>query len=74
MLRLTRHARNRLRSWRLNESAVSDTVVTPDHVSPTRENRLNAWKRLGEHWLRVTYMLDGSDIVASIVTLRRRGP
>ena len=71
-LRFTRHARNRLRLWRLSEQAAADVLRAPDTVSPTVHGRSNAWKLLGGRWIRVTF--DRAGAVAIItVTVQRRG-
>ena len=74
MARFTRHARNRLRLWRLDEADVIVALEQPDRVTPSDRGRLNAWKRSAERWLRVTYTVEDSGRVVITVTPRRRGP
>jgi hypothetical protein len=49
-------------------------IRTPDTVSPSVRSRSNAWKHIGDHWIRITFLDDGAAVVVITVTVRRRGP
>jgi hypothetical protein len=75
MIRFTRHARNRMRLYRLTEADVSDALRQPHHVTPTSRGEQHAWKHVPTGWLRVTYVEEHQTLVVVItVTVRRRGP
>ncbi|MCL5958400.1 MAG: DUF4258 domain-containing protein [Chloroflexi bacterium] len=71
---LSRHARNRMRRDGMTEVEVVAAVEHPDQVTPSGEGRMNAWKQIGESWLRVTYTVEKGTTVIVTVTPRRRGP
>jgi hypothetical protein len=73
-IRFTRHARNRLRLWKLSEADVTEVLRRPDRTTPTSHpGRTNAWKRVGDRWLRVTFTVEGETTVVITVTPRGRG-
>ena len=74
MLRFTRHARNRMRLYRLTQAEVTDALHQPDRVTPTSHGEKHVWKQLPRGWLRVTYSEEGLVTVVMTVTVRRRGP
>ena len=73
-LRLSRHARNRLRLWRLDQDVVAGVVGGPDAITPSVKGRQNAWKRIEGRWVRVTFIDEGAEIAVVTVTVRRAGP
>jgi len=73
-LRYSRHARNRLRLWRLNPDVVADVINEPEAVTPSVRGRCNAWKRVERRWVRVTFVDEGAEIAVVTVTVRRQGP
>lgn len=73
-VRLTRHARNRLRLWHLADDVIIDAIASPDIVTPSVRGRGNAWKLSDGRWIRVTFIDEGAEIVVVTVTIRRRGP
>lgn len=54
-IRITRHARNRMRWHRIGEDLVQQTLQAPDWEEPSIANRVNRWKRVGDRFLRVTF-------------------
>ena len=75
----TRHARNRLRLYRISRDDVEALVQNPVQLIPQDQDRLNAWGRLRvirtqTEWLRVTYVLEQAVTVIISVTPRRKGP
>jgi Domain of unknown function (DUF4258) len=74
MIRFTRHARNRMRLWRLTEAEVTEALRTPDQVTPSSHGERHAWKQTARGWLRVTSVQEDETFVVITVTVRRRGP
>ena len=73
-LRYSRHARDWLRLWHLDQDTVGGVVSRPDAVTPSVKGRQNAWKRIEGRWVRVTFIDEGAEIAVVTVTVRRRGP
>jgi hypothetical protein len=74
MIRFTRHARNRMRLWRLTEAVVTEALRQPDQVTPSSQGQRHAWKQHAAGWLRVTYSQEDQTLMVITVTVRRRGP
>jgi hypothetical protein len=74
VIRYERHARRRMRLYRVAEQEVAQVLASPDALTPAGQGRTNAWKRRGDDWLRVTFLAEGEDTVIITVTPRRRGP
>ena len=55
-LRLTRHARNRMRWHRINEEQVRECIMEPSREEPATEGKTHSWVSLGEKFLRVTWV------------------
>ena len=75
----TRHARNRLRLYRISRDEVEALVQNPVQLIPQDQHRLNAWGRLRvmrtqTEWVRVTYVVEQAVTVIISVTPRRTGP
>lgn len=73
-LYFVRHARNRLRYWKLTRSDVEHALSEPDRVTPSKSGRFNAWKRTEYGWLRITYIDEVDRRVIITVTVRDKGP
>ncbi len=73
-IHFSRHSRNRMRFWHVSQNEVIAVLNDPDQVTSSRKGRLNAWKRTGKQWVRVTYISEGARTVVVTVTARPRGP
>jgi len=63
-----------MRFWHVSQNEVIAVLNDPDQVTSSRKGRLNAWKRTGKQWVRVTYISEGARTVVVTVTARPRGP
>ena len=54
-IKYMRHARNRMRWHRITEAEVESALQNPEFLEPSVENRLNAWIKTSDKFLRVTY-------------------
>lgn len=68
-IRLTRHARNAMRFWRLTESDILPVIAEPDTLALSVKGRLNAWKQTPKGLLRVTYISEFDRLVVITVTI-----
>ncbi len=73
-LRFSRHARNRMRLWKIAEADVRMALEKPEDVTPSYRGRKNAWKQFGKSWLRVTYAEEAKATVVVTVTPMDRKP
>lgn len=73
-LRYTRHARNRMRWYRITEPAVERCVGSPEWVEQSVAGRVNAWREANDKFLRVTYREEVAAIVIIPAVLKRRPP
>ena len=53
-IRITRHARNRMRRQRISEELIHVTLRAPEWEEPSVAGRVNRWKRVEDGFLRVT--------------------
>ena len=69
---LSRHARNRVKKFRISPQEVRETIDMPDFTEPSEKGRQNAWKKKGNRYIRVTYLKEEAEIVVITVTLKER--
>jgi hypothetical protein len=72
-IRYTRHARHRMRWRRISESEIESAMLDPDFVEPFLGTRLNAWKKISEKYLRVTYFEAEEETVVLTAVKREKG-
>ena len=69
-IRYDRHARRRMR-WRgISETEVEQTVMEPDRLEASIRDRTNAFKRIGDRLIRVTFAETGDAILIITVVDR----
>ena len=78
-IQYTRHARNRMRRYKVTEAQVVAILAHPLAVTPSRDQKQNAWGRLWvertqTEWVSVSFVVEHGDTVVITVTPRRRGP
>jgi hypothetical protein len=73
-LYLIRHARNKVRHWRIPFEDIEQAVLRPEATRPSIENRVNYWRRWRNAWLRVTVVEEADRIVVITVTPKEKGP
>jgi hypothetical protein len=73
-LYLIRHARNKIRRWRIPLEDIEQSIMHPDATRPSIGDRVNYWRRLRNAWLRVTTVEEPGRIVVVTVTPKKRGP
>ncbi|OGL16750.1 MAG: hypothetical protein A3K12_04085 [Candidatus Rokubacteria bacterium RIFCSPLOWO2_12_FULL_71_19] len=73
-IRFTRHARNRMRRYRIGDALAEDAVRSADWEEPTVSGRLNCWKRVAERFLRVTVREEPERIVVISAVFKRQPP
>jgi len=63
-----------MRRDRIPEADAIRAIEDPDHVESEIRDRVNAWKRTGAGWLKVTYVVENETTVIITVTLKGKGP
>lgn len=55
--------------WRkISEAEVNDTLTDPDKIEKSIKGRKNAFKHIGDKWLKVTFKEeDGAKIVVTVI-------
>ena len=82
ILRFTGRARERLRMYHLREADVADALADPDRSlrgASARQyaftsERQHVWRRLGERWLKVTFVEGVRVVTVVIVEMLATGP
>ena len=73
-VRLTRHARNRIR-WRdIPLELVEQTARVPEWEEGSLGSRINRWKRVEGKFLRVTVQEEAERIIVITAALKRTPP
>ena len=72
-VRYTRHARNRMRLHRVTAAEVESTIQQPEHLELSAEGRLNAWVKISEKFLRVTYKEELDNFLVISAVKRQKG-
>ena len=73
MIKYTRHAKNRMRLHRTSEAEVQSAVDNPDFVEPSLEGKLNAWKKISEKYLRVTFKKEAGKVLIITAVKKKKG-
>ena len=71
---LSRHAKNRMRKFKIEEEEVNRAIEAPDFTIPGIKERQNAWKKKDNRYIRVTYLKESDKIVVVTVTLKDKPP
>ncbi len=71
-LYLSRHARRRMGLYEISIEDISRVLENPEKVGPASKGRYNAYRRVGERYLRVTYKDEELRVVVVTVTPRRK--
>ena len=66
-IRFSRHSRRQMKWRHVSESEVKSVLDAPDHVERSVDDRCNAYKLVGERFLKVTYVDEEGDIVVITV-------
>ena len=70
---LTRHARNRMRLYKIMEADVKTTLEAPGEIVSGASGSEHAWRQITKNqWLRVTFKIEGNRKVVITVTPKNR--
>jgi hypothetical protein len=63
----SRHARRQMKWRRISEADVLKVLDAPEHEEESIHERRNAYKKLGDRLLKVTYVAQEGDVVVVTV-------
>lgn len=67
----TRHAKNRMRKFKIDQQTVRDCIKNPK-IQESLENRINMWCPFKGKYIRVSIVQEGSKTVVITVTLKSK--
>lgn len=68
-----RHAKNRMRWHRIKEEEVETALENPEFLEPSVEGRFNAWIKVSDKFLRVTYRKDTDNFIVVTAVKKKTG-
>ncbi|MBI5750107.1 MAG: DUF4258 domain-containing protein [Nitrospinae bacterium] len=72
-IKYTRHAKNRMRWHKITENEVESAIQKPEFLEPSVEHRLNAWIKISDKFLRVTYKEEGDKFIIITAVKKKKG-
>lgn len=72
-VKFTRHSKNRMRLHKITKLEAQAAIEHPDFVEPSEEGRLNAWKKVSEKFLRVTYKKEAGRFLVVTAVKKKKG-
>jgi len=71
---LSRHAKNRMRKFRISSNIVRQILKNPDLLEPSIKGRKNIWRKVQDKYYRVTCFEESNRIVVVTVTPKEKIP
>ena len=68
----SRHVRRQMKWREITEEEVWDTVLYPENTEDSIKGRKNAFKHIGNKWLKATFKEEGDRIIVITVIDRNR--
>lgn len=72
-IQYTRHAKNRMKMRNISEAEVVEAINKNDFTESSVEDRINAWKKSGDKFIRVTYKNEPAKIVVITAVKKKKG-
>ena len=63
MVKFDRHARRRMKWRKISEAEVMMTLENPERTEDTIKGRKNAYRLIGDRFIKVTYKIDLQEIL-----------
>ncbi len=67
-----RHARKRMKDRNVSEEEISSVVNRADYIEFDAKDRKNAYKYIGNRFIRVTFKEENDNILIITVTIRKK--
>ena len=62
-----------MRWHRISAAEIESAILSPDWVESFSESRWNAWKKLSERFVRVTYEEKNNDLLIITAVTKKKG-
>ncbi len=62
-----------MRLHRITEAEIESAVSKPDFLEPSSERKLNAWKKVSEKYLRVTFKEEAGKVLIITAVKKKKG-
>lgn len=72
-IKYTRHAKNRMRCHQITNTEIESAVNNPDFMEVISEGRVNAWMKVSEKYIRVTYKKESDKIYVITAVKKKKG-
>ncbi len=63
----SRHARRQMKWREVAEEEIKNTILYPEDIEDSIKGRKNAFKHIGDKWLKVTFKYEGDRIIVITV-------
>lgn len=73
-IKLTRHAKNRIRWHKISSEDVASCLASPDFQESAPKGKTHFWKKTGQKLLRVTFKEEKVAIIVITAVLKRKPP
>lgn len=67
-----RHAKRRMKEREVTQEETEMTIKEPEYTEPSVKGRKNAYRYIGDRFIRVTYKEEYDHILVITVTVRKR--
>lgn len=71
-VRYDRHAKRRMKEREVTQEETEITIKEPEYTEPSVKGRINAYRYIGNRFIRVTYKEEYDHILVITVTVRKR--
>ena len=72
-IKLTRHAKNRIRLYDIPLDALVTTIKFPDKKEEQGENMIAVWKTISDFYLKIIYIIKKNRIIViTVIPLKTR--
>ena len=58
---------------RITEAEIESAIDNSDFIEPSSEGKLNAWKRVSEKYLRVTFKKEAGKVLIITAVKKKKG-
>jgi hypothetical protein len=73
-IRYTRHAKNRKRWHKISDQHIELCISDPEWTERSIYGRINAWKRIGDRFLKVSYVEEEKEFLIISTVFKRKIP
>lgn len=71
-IKFDRHARRRMKERGITDTEAETVIKEPEYTEPSVKGRINAFKFIGNRFLRVTFKEEPDHFLVITVTMRKK--